>query len=62
MKTNKTYALAKFIVTNWHFCPVLEDIPVQNCCCWSNDKYWNEDKDFCAKCIMKNAVYLDKEE
>lgn len=42
--------LAEFIVTNWHHCPVREDVSVQECDGWGCDH--------CKVCIRKNADKL----
>lgn len=45
--------LAKYMVKNWHSCPVPDSVTVENCCCWGGN--------LCAKCIVKHANDLDND-
>ena len=42
--------LAKFIVENWHHCPVNAEVTVSNCDCWGGEN--------CFLCIKKHADQL----
>lgn len=47
------FDLSWFVVRNWHFCPVAENVTVDDCCGWQCNKQ------HCARCIRRNADALD---
>ncbi len=49
-KAESAKLLAKFIVDNWHHCPIREDVPVEDCDCWGSEN--------CYLCIRKHADQL----
>lgn len=52
MKCAKVTAniFAEFIATNWHFCPIDENVTVHDCECWGSDK--------CKECLLANADHI----
>ncbi len=49
-KAEAAKLLAKFIVENWHHCPVSDEIHVDDCECWGCDN--------CERCIQRHADNL----
>ena len=51
---NRTEMLAKFIVKNWHFCPVPGEVEEDKCCGWQEEG--------CEKCIVRHAAEMAGED
>lgn len=49
-KPTKADILASFITTNWHYCPIDENVEVKHCCGWGKEE--------CKKCILRNVKSL----
>lgn len=42
--------LISFIVKNWHYCPIDENINVSDC------QYWHSEH--CKECLLKHAAHI----
>ena len=49
-KMTKTERIAAFLVQNWHYCPLDEELNIPNCAGWRNKA--------CVKCICQNSEAL----
>lgn len=50
----KAEILATFIVQNWHYCPIDDEVPVKDCEGWTGcSDGFNQTK--CVKCILKHT-------
>ena len=58
----KAETLALFIVQNWHYCPIDENVTIEKCEGWTGGCTFL-DQMKCAKCICKhsNEIFIGKD-